>query len=389
MPSVRLRGEGKGDYVRRVVNGKPEEVCLIHYSADFSIQGCMAQVDSEFLEGVIRNNGKYDDIHAVRKAGKIDERCGYCYARRKNWGRTIPLQVTEMTRRDFETIKPQVVRIGRNTESLHPFYMSVFVDFLNLCKEDGVRIIAPTKALSFGKQGVKNFYLEKSLSDLLPEAKDISKKLKSVNAVVNYSIGNDLLEPGIVSQGFTNLWRIQQALLYREAGVNSTLTLTCDVTTSFRENAEKGVRIFQVLNAREKGIPIRILPLRIPSKKIAKAATGEAYSELIRGHDMFDSRRVRYLKKRNNELVPAFFHQDFQELVENGVGICGQIGEKEYCDKCQVFDSGTRISFPIQELVRVKHSPKFYQARKKRRDGIKRKSKLPQPVQSTQLNIFR
>lgn len=388
MPSVRLRGEGKGDYVRRVVNGKPEEVCLIHYSADFSIQGCMAQVHSSFLEGVLRNKGRYEDINEVRAAGKIDERCGYCYARRKNWGRTTPLQVTEMTRRDFETIKPKVVRIGRNTESLHPFYMHVFIDFLNLCKEYDSRIIAPTKALSFGKEGVKNFYLEKVLSEFLPKSEKLVEKLTDVNAVINYSIGNYSLERGIVSQGFTNLWRIQQALLYRNSGVNSTLTLTCDVTSSFRENAEKGVRIFQVLNAREKGIPIRILPLRIPSKKIAKSATGRIYSELKREPDMFNSERKRYLKKGNNELIPTFFHPDFQKLVEEGVGVCGQVGEKEYCDKCQVFDSEIRVGFPTKELVKVYHDPKFYEARKKRRDGIKNRTKgSHQLTKSAQLNF--
>jgi len=267
MVSVRLRGEGKGDYVKRVVNGDSEEVCLINYSADFSIQGCMAQVDSAFLEEVLKNNGKYNDIHAVRKAGKIDERCGYCYARRKNWGRATPLHVTEMTRKDFETIKPKVVRIGRNTESLHPFYSPVFIEFLDLCKEYGSRVIAPTKALSFGKEGVKNFYLEKVLSEFLPKSEKLVEKLARVNAAIHYSIGNDFLEPGIASQGFTNLWRIQQALLYKEAGVNSTLTLTCDATSSFNENSKRGFPIFQVLKAMENGVPSRVLALRIPSKK--------------------------------------------------------------------------------------------------------------------------
>jgi len=103
---------------------------------------------------------------------------------------------------------------------------------------------------------------------------------------------------------------------------------------------------------------------------------------------MFNSERKRYLRKRNNELVPAFFHTDFQKLVEEGVGVCGQVGEYEYCDKCQVFDSETRVSFPVKELVRVNHSTRFYQARKKRRDGIKKRVK-EKNLPSKQLNLFK
>ncbi len=346
----------------------------------------MAQVDSEFLPGVIKNNGKYEDIHAVRRAGKIDERCDYCYAKRHNWGRVTPSEVTDITERDFQNFKPKVIRIGKSSESLHPFYTPVLFKFLELCKKYDSRIIAPTKALSFGKQGIEGFVLKDVLSGFLPEGEEFAERLRKINAVINYSIGNDSFERGLASQGFTNLWRIQQALLYRQAGVNSTLTITCDVTSSLEDNSKRGFPVFQALKAGESGIPVRVLPLRIHSRKLAKTATGEDYFWLKKEPDMFHEAEARYVKRRNNELSPAFLHADFQELLKEGLGFCGQIGEMEYCDKCQVFVQNTRITFPITELARVEYSPEFY---KNRKSLWGKRKKIGENQESSQISLFR
>jgi len=379
MSAVRLK-KGKGEYVQRQLHdGKVEQICDCLWNVDFSIRGCLAQVHGSVLREVMEHNGQYAEgqIRKHRQTVGVDHRCEYCYARRHNWGKCTPLFVEKMTLKDFEKYKPRVVRLGKNTEALHPFYLNTFLQFLDLCKEFGTSIIAPTKAFPYGKEAVKGFPygLDKFLPQYIPEASEFISRLIKTGSVINYSIGNDKFESGAVSQGFTNSWRIEQALAYRGTGVNSNLTIICDVTGSFDQNTERGFAVVQALEAvKKKSIPfshiIRLLPLRLTSREFALKATGYGWDELLEG-TMFDDIPRRYIPKRNGELAPLFFHPDFQELVDEGVGVCGQVGNYENCDKCHRI-GGTRIRFPVDELVEVEYSSHFYEDRAKLREKRRR-----------------
>ena len=332
---------GKGEFVKRKKeNGELEDICLCHLNADLST-ACPGQVYGEHILEVIKNNGAYDEgnIEKYREEGKIDGRCVYCYEKRKNWGKITPKIIGKKTREEFEKKKPKIIRMAKETECGHYFYKEQLKQFLELCKEYGTSLIFPTKALSFDDQ----------IAELLIETK----------SVLNYSLCNDKFEPGLVSQGFLNIWRVQQAVRYDKAGVNTTTTLTCDVTDSFENNLQRGFAINEMLNAKESGVITRILPLRIYSKKVCLEATGRKWEEIIlpnRLSKYFDfGFEWRYIKVGGNKAIPLFLHDDFKKLVGEGIGVCGQIGEQEYCDHCNLHKR-VRIVVPTEELAEVKRS---------------------------------
>jgi hypothetical protein len=331
--------KGKAEYVKRTKpNGELEDICLCGYNADFSAE-CIEQVHGSLLSEVIKNNGSYDQdkIDGYRKNIGLDFRCIYCYAKRKNWGKITLKIIGNKTRLQFEKEKPKIIRLGKNTECGHFFYTPQLIKFLELCKEYETQVIFPNKALKFDEK--------------------IAALLRGTNSVLNYSLGNDRFERGAVSQGFTNSWRAEQARMYGNAGVNATITLTCDVTSSLKENIARGFAIEEALNAQRQGITLRLLPLRLTSKKVCLEATGKKWGEIViptKDGDILDfGIEWRYLKKGNNEAVPLFFHEDFQKMVDEGIGVCGRVGEIEYCDECNL-TKDIRISFPASELTQVK-----------------------------------
>lgn len=213
------------------------------------------------------------------------------------------------------------------------------MDFLNLCKEHETKVIFPNKMLEFDKK--------------------IARSLIKTNSVLNYSNCRDKSEVGAVTQGFTNRWRILQAEKYADAGVNTTITITCDVTQSFEDNERRGFSIGEALEAETKGMTIRLLPLRIKSKKFCYEVTENRWEEVIRPKDyenFLNFGMWHYSKKGNNEAIPLFLHEDFQKLVDRGIGICGGVGEIEYCDKCNL-EKNIRIMFPKSELAQVIYLP--------------------------------
>jgi hypothetical protein len=359
--------KGKADFVRRQKKDKTiEDVCICKDNADFAF-ACIGQVDGSLLQEVIRNNGCYDKdkIFQHKQTVGIDKRCEYCYARRKNWGKVIPKIIGEKTRQQFEEEKPKIVRIGKNTECGHYFYNKQLIQFLELCREYKTSIIFPTKMLEFNKE--------------------IANLLKDTNSVVNYSICNDSFEKGACSQGFTNAWRIEQAKRYADAGVNITATLTCDVTNSLEGNLKYGFAINEILKAREQGLTLRLLPLRLYSKKLCFTATGRKWEDIIMPRDWKDVESLnfqfewRYIKKEGNGAVPLFFHKDFRKFISGGIGICGRVGEIEYCDKCNL-EKEVRIDFHTSEIPKVE--------RYTNKLTYKRYNKKKEEVKTSQLSLF-
>ena len=393
MPSVRLK-RGKGEYVRRQLpNGEIENVCLCTYNSDFSTRGCINQVHGSLLQEVMENNGKYAEgkIPEHRRTVGVDHRCEYCYARRHNWGQVTSSEVNEITREDFERYKPEVIRLGKNTEAAHPFYIAQLLKFLDLCREYKTSLVIPTKSLPFSQGSFNRFPygLDDFLPQFMPDDDSLIEALKATNSVVNYSIANDSLESGPVSQGFTNRWRIKQGDYYFMEGVNVTYTLTCDVTSSIEDNARRGFAVLDVLRAKNARIPIRLLPLRPSSRKLTLKATGMSRHELTT-QSMFDEGTLRYKVRRNGELVPNMMHPDFQELVDSGVGVCGQIGDYENCDKChRGRPLPMQIQFPAEQLIEVAYSPHFYKDRKELREKRKMRGKKQEKPEHKQLGLIK
>ena len=352
--------KGKAEFVKRKKpNGELEDICLCDWNADFAF-ACIGQVHGTLLNEVIKNNGCYDKekISEHRKEIGIDKRCDYCYAKRKNWGKVTPKIIGEKTKEQFEIEKPKIIRIGKNTECGHYFYRLQLLEFLELCKEYGTQIIFPNKMLDFNEK--------------------VAVLLRETNSVLNYSLCNDKLEKGAVSQGFTNSWRAEQAERYANEGVNTTVTLTCDVTNSFEGNLERGFAIEEALNSQRRFITLRLLPLRLNSKKVCLEATGKTWGDIVMPTNYENVLDFgidwRYSKKGNNEAIPLFFHKDFQGLV-NESGICGRVGDTEYCDECNLRED-VRIEFPASELIQVKRyvtkmTYKRYKAKKFLRKNIK------------------
>ena len=65
--------------------------------------------------------------------------------------------------------------------------------------------------------------------------------------------------------------------------------------------------------------------------------------------------KLPYKKGGNNQYIPQYFHPDFQRLVDNGAGVCGQVG-CEHCDACNL--EYQRLTFPSSQLVQINYSNK-------------------------------
>lgn len=372
--AVRLR-EGKGAYVRRKLpNGEIIDICDCIWNADFSIRGCAAQVHGAYMAEVVRNNGKYDkgSLPAKRREHGVDHTCDYCYAY-QNWGQITPRAINESTEREFQKKQPKIIRLGKDTECGHDIYVPALMSFLDLCLKYNTRIIFPTKMLRFRK--------------------DVAEKLRQVGGAVHRSIGADRFEKGVVSQGYSNAWRVEQARLDFQAEINEDLTIVCDVTQSLQANQRAGFYVVRALLDAEKfGLVARIIPLRINSEKLARAVTGHSFRELrniqpsLPGYEM--PLQGLWRKRGNNELAPNFLHSDFESLYRAGIGICGEVGDMEYCDKCNLCPSSPeRIVFPLSEKPRVEYTMKV--DAKGRRDWKNKEKRIAEKEQDRmQLKLF-
>ena len=397
--SLRIIPYGKADAVKRKdpATGEIEKICECQYNVEFAETGCIFQVHLGQLEEVIRNLGSYNPEHTreYRESGKWPNfRCKYCYAYR-NIGNVFPKQVDDKTRADFQEFRPGFVRLGKLTECGHPYYYKTFMDFLKLAHEFNTGLIFTTKAFSFGIKGAEEtrHYAEGGSSLVFDIAKEfgmaegekIAGELRKTNSSLLYSLGWDLAEEGACSQGFTNAWRISQAEKYYKEGVNTSLTVVCDVTSSILDNIERGSAISQAIKSNARiGINFRILPLR-PRKEVFIDLVGKEWGDSVRprrGVGYLDFCDMIYSKRKNHEAVSDFLHEDFEKFREQGIGFCGQVGDYEHCDKCFLPGmESQRIRFLAKELVHVKYDKKEKPRSRKRKNKNKddKKSRKNKP----------
>jgi len=377
--SVIVNPGGKGAAVRRSLpSGEIVNICECRYNADFS-RGCIGMVDVSLLQEAIDNHGKYapGNLDKYKAADLTNNKCTYCYAY-SNTGNILPRKVNEKTRASFLEHEPDVIRIGKLTEPGHPYYHQTLMAFLDLCCEYGSALIFPNKMLAFGIDGVResqerardknsvNLRLAQRLE--MASGEVIAKKLRDTHSTLLYSLGWDSEEKGAVSQGFTNDWRINQALAYSKAGVNTSLTIVCDVTSSIEENHQRGSPIKRALGLKD-CLNVRLLPLRPKAKNMPiicggsrEELRGDATNPPLPGMgDLLHIAQPHYAKRGNQEDYALVLHSDFQELKEQGMGICGTVGETEYCDKCNLekySKEESRVEFPASEIPPIDYSNK-------------------------------
>lgn len=375
MTSVRLT-PGKADFVRRKrADGTIQDVCLLKWNIDFS-QGCVAQVHPCHLDEVLANNGRYApgnyDRYRADKTG--DERCKYCYAWKKNSGGVASRTVDKRTRKDFETYKPEFVRFGKNSEPGHSFYFPEFMKAVDLCTEFDARPIITTKMLPFGIEGaretakfssIRSDYIARFAENKnMPSGKEIAEKLIEAKTSLLFSLGYDQIESGPRLQGFSNQWRIEQAKKYHSAGVNTSLTVVCDVTDSIEPNLARGSFIGKALEEKASiGINVRIIPARLVTEGTARVIAGAKRSVLTdpgyyKTHSLLGEEaipRARYRWDGRLKAVADYLHPDFVKLTAVGLGMCGAASGTEMCDHCNCHGN-MRIAFPESEIVDVVYS---------------------------------
>lgn len=383
--SATLSRGGKGEAVQRKnpKTGKIEEICRCWINCDFS-RGCIGQVAGSNLLEVINNNGHYlpGNLKKYHEQGLTDQRCNICYAYR-NLGGVEPKIVNEKTRESFKLLSPDVIRIGKLTEAGHPYYYSELMKFFELCEEFSSKIIFPNKMFPFGIDGAEECHpavFQIARDNQMKRGKDIANILKRVGGSIMYSIGHDSEEPGAVSQGFTNAWRIKQAERYHKEGVNASLTVVLDVTRSIEDNVNSGSHIEEAIRSYERtGINLRILPLR-PFRYNMPRLCGGSSDELAGGGVLTESLfginvpvllKLPYKKGGNNQYIPQYFHPEIAKFIsERRIGVCGKVGY-EHCDSCNL--ENQRLCFPAEELVQIDYSRKKGQkAYGEKRNGQKR-----------------
>ena len=414
--SLIIKPGGKGETViRRLEDGTEDRVCNNNYSGD-GCTGCIGRIPVELLGEVIENFGTYSKeridrytankknkyindswtpngycieevTEEYKKKGEIPpkelcsetgyalpkEQCVYCYAQGYNAGNVTPREITKKTLESLTVENPDIIRFGKKTEFGHPFHWKTFKDIFGIINDRNIQWILPNKMLTYGIEGAKELSkFSRGNNDIVYQmAKNIGllsgeevADIMGPNGSLNFSIGNDRMELGPCSQGFTNEFRITQGIkFYQNGPMNTSLWCAVDVTHSIKHNAEMGNSIRDALDAMEKyGIPVRILPLKIKSDVTSRLATGKSRKELMQEESknqilLGDEHKIRSSKyfavKRNGELSPKEMHPDFQNLRdEHGLGFCGLVGETEYCDKCNLPGmENERISFPANELI--------------------------------------
>ena len=334
--------------------GELESLCLCEYNVDFGA-GCINKIPPNLLPEIVENNGTYSPERLMRYKEKKEDLpdwgCTYCYAGWKNSADVGPGSL-EQTPGLFRKHKPRVVRLGKKTEMGHPYYRDTLIQFLRMCKEFGTAVIFPTKDLGFDKE--------------------VAGLLRDTGSFLYFSLGYDRLERGACANGFTNEWRIKQAELYSSFGVNTSLTVVCDVISSIEDNVSRGSFIERALSS---SLVSRVIPIRLNSRGVAKEL-GLDWDTLRRGvvdqKDLcevseLESPPLSYLQKGNNDLVAKVLHLDFIELMRQGVGFCGRVGKMEYCDRCNL-EGGRRIALPVSDIVPITEYDNKYIDRERRRE---------------------
>lgn len=316
---------------RVLTSGKQEFVdsCAFEANIDFG-KGC--------LSGWIPSEGASFDGETFTNYFSFPwGECGYCYASRQH--KSFPKSVYIFDKeRLLEELKGgceleygtgkklgrpvRVLRFGKRTESWTPFTQDAFIGTLEAMTETGTRGVIPTK--------------------FLPFSSEVAELLKRTNSTVLYSTGFDELEPGAVAYGATNQFRLEQAKLFSEAGVNTRLYLLAAA------HLAPGEREKTVLEFAEKlKIPVQVLPMRFKGKDLVQRVTGEDWDNLcdvpqtqpLLFPELEIPYRGTYRKGPNHDLIVSQMHPEWRQIIGNNKGkvrMCHHNDSEVYCGGCGV-----------------------------------------------------
>jgi len=337
-----LLTSGKADFVE----------CMLEANLDFATR------DAKCITSFVPSTGNYS-FDGEKFTGLFEDiysECLYCYAWHQH-KRSFPKSlitfekkqlVDELVNGRFKGFsgeyygkKVKILRFGKRTETGSISTRPQFVTALEACIEAGTIPIIPTKFLEF----------DSLLVDLLKHSK----------AKLLYSEGLDDLESGALKYGFDNDWRLEQAIKYRQAGVDSSIYLALDMvhTNILTGNHPREQHILEM--AKKFNMPVQLLGMRIPNKNLAIPMTGKSWNQLIgietyRG--MHGETFGGYVFTGNTTLTPNVVNPEIEQMVGSNHGnirACHHDKNTTLCGSCFAH-KGFKIKTKEYEFERIKRT---------------------------------
>jgi hypothetical protein len=290
-------------------------------------KGCL----TGFIPGP--EGGRFDGTFFYNCFSIPTAECNYCYSYRqhKSFPKSIhkpdkPRLKEEMlgaATLDFEREIPlgkvlDILRMGKRIEPWTPFTQEGFIDCLEVCAELGTRPVITTKFLPFMPEYINLF--------------------RQSNPAILYAIGYDEFERGACAWGRTNKWRIEQALKWREVGIDSWFYLLIADA-----NAEITPREKEILHISDFGrkIPIQLLPITYKKSEVFKNMTERDWYEVrVTGRNkdvgVFDFADPPY-ETEQKALRVRRIHNDYLGLINDNKGrirMCHHNTDFVYCGGC-------------------------------------------------------
>jgi len=325
---------GKSDFIPNCIFGgnqdfvKPKSACIV----SFVPLSKNAHFDSN--RGVLV--GYYD-----LKTGD----CWYCYAGHHHLNASVKdvyeivpeVQQNEMRYGAFKDFNGNIVgkkvktlRLGKRTETGAQIFRPQLLTTIDSCIEVGSNLVMPTKLLEYDPDVVKGL---------------LKMKEKNLDGSLLLSMSNlDHLERGAIAYGRSNKARLETAIEYGMAGVNSSIYMMMDVVHDPRKEHLKTIN-----RALKAGLTVQILGARITRKDIAGDITGRTWEELQGKFRMSNPSKDMYgvmaptktiggyKMTGNTTLNPEVVNPKILKLVDDNNGnvrMCNHNSCNTYCGSC-------------------------------------------------------
>lgn len=276
--------------------------------------------------------------------------CSYCYAARNNWP---PLRIRSFDEKFLEEMikadNIKIIRVGKVADQGHRFFYEHNMQLLQLAEKLNFRVLIVTKFLDFDK--------------------NMTKMLKKTNSTVQFSLGYDSMEPGAVIWGCTNEFRIENALRYKDAGVNSVCRLVREAPI-----APDNQTLEIIANLNSHNIPVLLTPLRIPGRSVSEQI-GRTWGTLKKNPNQMDffgqdPDQGTYIQEGSNSLLPRIIHPDYKVRIgdnnSQSFRVCGHIGDNVLCGSCFMDDGKMCDAKSARKQVDYSKKPSYSREKKNR-----------------------
>jgi hypothetical protein len=251
------------------------------------------------------------------------ESCEYCYAAyshenypaiysvdRKTLGEKIRV---ERAKRAAEGKPTRYLRLGKKMDCGSDIFEEALLATFEACIDENIKPILPTKYLRFSEQ--------------------MAKALERADATLLISLGHDSIEPGAVTHGSTQEWRLEQGQLYLRAGVRAVPYMLADPT---REDCGP---FFADMYRQAKNFPrVQILPLRFMKRTLADKILG-SWANAIgpRKSDLFGKTVGGFEQQLTRNLLHNMVHPTLEAEIGDNDGrirMCSHNSNDIWCGKC-------------------------------------------------------